>query len=100
MIYVYFQLMAQYQYHAEATIEYRANSLEKFHCDTDVFSPLCTSQSTKNDLKVLKKLLAFDILEELVSAPGWNILFTATKRCHIDDDTMQIMSNIVQNFVN
>jgi len=35
---VYFHLMAQYQYHTEATIEYMENHVEEFHRQRDVFS--------------------------------------------------------------
>jgi len=53
----YFHLMAQYQYHTEATIEYIQNHLEEFHCDKNVLSWWHTSKSAKKVSEALKKQL-------------------------------------------
>jgi len=45
--FVYFHLMAQYQYHTEAPIKYMENSLEEFHHHKDVFSQFHASKGTQ-----------------------------------------------------
>jgi len=52
--FMYFHLMARYQYHTEATIEYMENYLEEFHCQKDVFSRFHTSKATKMVSEALK----------------------------------------------
>jgi hypothetical protein len=51
---LYFHLMGQYRYHAEATIEYMENYLAAFHCHKKVFSGLPTSKSTKKVSEALQ----------------------------------------------
>jgi len=96
---VYFHLMAQYWYHTEAKIEYVENYVEEFHCQKDVLSRFRTSKSTKKVSEALKKQLTLDKQEERKSDPAWNNLSAASKRCHIDADKMQIMSQIAQHLV-
>jgi len=67
---VYFHLMAQYQYHTEATIEYMENYLEEFHCHKDVFCRFRASKSTKKVSEALKKQLTLDKQEERESDPA------------------------------
>ena len=95
--FVYFQLMAQYQYHTEATIEYMENDLEEFHRHKDVFSRFSTSKSTKKVLEALEKQLTLDIQEEQESDPAWNNLSAAAKRHRIDEEKQQIKSQIAQH---
>jgi len=95
----YFHLMGQYRYHTEATIEYLENHLEQFHCQKDVFSPFRTSKSAKKVSEALKKQLTLDKQEEWESDPAWNKLSPAAKRHCVDEDKMQIESEIAQHLV-
>ena len=67
---VYFNLMAQYRYHTEATIEYMDNYLKEFHRHKNVFSRFRSSKSTKKVSEALKKLLTLDKQEEWESDPA------------------------------
>jgi hypothetical protein len=96
---VYFHLIAQYQYHTEATIEYMENYLEEFHRQKDVFSRFCASKSTKKVLETLKKQLTLDKQDEWESDTAWNNLFAAAKRHHVDEDKTQIDSEIAQHLL-
>jgi len=51
---VYYHLMAQYQYHTEAMIEYMGNYLEEFPLHKDIFSSFCARKSTKKVKEALK----------------------------------------------
>jgi len=99
-ILLYFHLMVQYRYHTEATIEYMENYLEEFHYHKDVFSRFRTSKSTKKVSEALKKQLTLDKQEERGSDPTWNDLSVAAKRSHVDENKMQIESEIAQHLVN
>jgi len=95
----YFHLMAQYQYHTEAMIEYMENYLEEFHCHKDVFSRFRASISTKKATEALKKQLTLDKQEERESDPTWNNLSATAKRRLVDEDKMQIESESAQYLV-
>jgi hypothetical protein len=47
-------LMAQYQFHTEATIKYMENYLEEFHRQKDIFSRFRTSNSPKKVSEPMK----------------------------------------------
>jgi len=51
-------------------------------------------------LEALKKQLTLDNQEEQESDPTWNNLSVAAKLLRIDEDEMQIESEIAQNLVN
>jgi len=97
--FMYFHLITQYQYHTEATIEYMENYLEDFHCQKDVFSRFHTSKATMMVSEALKKQLTLDNQEELDSFPLWTNLSAAAKGRRVDEDKMQIKSEIAQNLV-
>jgi len=97
--FVYFNLMAQYRYHTEATIEYMGNYLKELHRHKDVFSWFQASKSTKKVLEALKKQLTLDKLKERESDPAWNNHSVAAKRRHVDEDKTQIESEITQHLV-
>jgi hypothetical protein len=59
-----FHLMAQCQYHTEATIKYMENYLEEFHCHKNSISEFHASKTTKKVSEALKKLLTIHKLEE------------------------------------
>jgi hypothetical protein len=96
---VYFHHMAQYRYHTEATIVYMENYLEEFHRHKDVFSRFRVSKSTKKVSEALKTQLTLDKSEEQESDPTWNNLSVAAKCRRIDEDKMQIESEIAQHLV-
>jgi hypothetical protein len=75
------------------------NYLEEFHRQTDVFSRFCSWKSTKKDSELLTKLLTLDKQEERESDPAWNNLSTAAKCRRVDEDTMQIESEIAPHLV-
>jgi len=79
-------LVAQYQYHTVATIEYMENYLEGYYHKEVIFSPFRASEYTKNILEVLKKQLSLDKQEIEESDPTWNNLAAAAKCCCIDED--------------
>jgi len=96
---VYFHLMAQYQYHTEATIEYMENYLEGLHRHKDVFSRFRASKSTKKVSEALKKQLTLDRQEERESDPAWNN-FSVAAKCHrVDEEKTHIESEIAQHLV-
>jgi len=97
--FLYFHLMAQDQYHTVATIEYIENYLQEFPRHKDVFSRFRASKSTKVS-EALKKKLSLDKQEERESDPAWNNLSLAAKRLRVDEDKMQIESEIAQHLVN
>jgi len=94
---VYFDLMVQYRYQSEATIEYMENYLEEFHCHKNVFIPFHASKSTKRVSESLNKNIPLHIQVEQKSDPTWNNLSAAPQRRHIDEDKMQIESEIAQH---
>jgi len=96
---VYFQLMAQYRYHTEATIEYMGNYLEEFHHHKDVFSRFRASKSTKMVPEAIKTQLTLDKQEERESDHAWKYLSAAGTRRRVDQDIMQIESEIAQHLV-
>jgi len=96
---VYCHLMAQYWYDTEATIEYIENYLEEFHCQKDVFSGFHASKSTMKVSEALKNQLTLDNQEERKSDPAWNNFSAAAKHRRIDEDKMQIDSEIAQHLV-
>jgi len=98
--FVYFHLMALYQYHTEAMIEYMENNLEEFHRQKVVFSRFRASKSTKKILETFKKHLTLGKQEEWESDPTWDNLSAAAMHHQVDDDTMQIESEIAQHPVN
>jgi len=81
---VYFHLMALYQYHTEARIEYMQNYLKEFHCQKDVFSRCHATKSTKKVSEALKKQVTFDKQEGQDSDPAWYNLSVAAKHRCID----------------
>jgi thiaminase len=97
---VYFHLMAQYQYHTEATTEYMENYLEEFHRPKDVFSQFRASESAKKVSEALKKQLTLDKQEERESDPAWNNVSAAAKSRRIYEDKTQIVSEIAQRLIN
>jgi hypothetical protein len=75
------------------------NYLEEFHLHKDVFSRFRASKTTKKVSEALKKQLTLDKQEERESDPAWNNLSAAAKRRRIDEDKMQIESEIAQHLV-
>jgi hypothetical protein len=57
---MYFDHMAQYQYHTEATIEYMENYLEEFHHNKDVVSQFRATKSTRMVSDALKMQRTLD----------------------------------------
>jgi len=98
-ILVYFHLMAQYQYHTEATIEYMKNYLEEFHCHINTFNLFHARKSTKKVSEALKQQLTFVKQEEREGDPTWNNPSAAKKRDCVDENEMQIESDIAQHLV-
>jgi len=97
--FVYFHLMAQYQYHADAAIEYMENDLEEFHCHKDDFCRFSAIKCTKKVPEALNKQHTLDKQEERSSDPAWNNLSVAAKCRRIDEDKMQLKSEIAQHLV-
>jgi len=97
--FVHCYLMAQYQYLTEATIGYMENYLEEFHCQKDVFSRLCASKCSKKVSETFKKQLTLDKQEEWESHPAWNNLSAAANGRRVDEDKMQIESEIAQHLL-
>jgi len=91
--------MGQYRYHTEATIEYVENYQGEFHHHKDIFSRFRASESTKKVSEALKKQLTLDKQEERESDPAWNNLSAAAKHRRVDEDKMQIKSEIAQHLV-
>jgi len=96
---VYFHLMAQYQYHTKAVTEYMEKYLEELHHHKDVFSQFRTSQSTEKVTEAWKKHHTLDKQTEQESDPTWTNLSVAAKQHHVDEDTMQMKSEILQCLV-
>jgi hypothetical protein len=97
---VYFHLMTQYWYHIEATIQYMDNYLKDFQCRKDVFSRFHASKSTQKLSKTLTMQLASDKQVAQESDPDWINLSVSAKHYRIDEDKMQIKSEIESHFVN
>jgi len=96
---VYVHIRAQYQYHTATTIEYMENDMEEFHRRRDDFSSLHTSKSTIKVSEALTKLLTPDTQEELESDTAWNTLSAAARHCRVDEDKIQIESEIAHHVV-
>jgi len=92
--------MVQYGYHTKATIEYLENHLEVIHWHKAVFSPFRAIKSTKKVSEALKKQCTLAKQEEQESDPACNNLSAAAKRRCVDEDIMQIESEIAQHLVN
>jgi hypothetical protein len=75
------------------------NYLQEFHRQKDVFSRFRARKSTKKVSEVLKKQLTMDKQEERESDPAWNILSAGAKRGRVDEDKMQIDSEIAKHLV-
>jgi len=82
-----------------ANTKYMDNDLEEFHCHKDVFIRFRTSKSTKKVSEALKKQLTLDKQEEQESDPTWNNHSAAAKHLRVDEDKMQIESEIAQHLV-
>jgi hypothetical protein len=96
---LYFHRMAQYRYHTEATIQYVQNNQEECHLNNDVCSRCWASESTKKVSEALKKQLTLNKLEDWESDPGLNNPSAAAKHHRVDEDEMQIESEIGSNLV-
>jgi hypothetical protein len=92
--------MAEYRYHTEAMIKYMENYLKEFPCHKDVVSRFRTSKSTKKVSEALEMQLTLDKYEEQDSEPACYNLSAAAKRRHVDEERMQIESEIGQHLVN
>jgi hypothetical protein len=75
------------------------NYLQEFHRQKDVFSRFRARKSTKKVSEALKKQLTIDKQKERESDPAWNILSAGAKRGHVDEDKMQIDSEIAKHLV-
>jgi len=91
--------MAQHRYYTEDTIEYVENHLEEFHRQEDIFSRFRASKSTTKFPEAMKKLLTLHKHAGGGSDPAGNN-FSAGAMCRgVDDDEMQIDSEIAQHLV-
>jgi len=97
--FVCFHLMVLNWYHTEAMIEYIGTYLEEYIVQKDVFSRFRTSKSTIKVSEALKKQLALDMQYERESDTAWINLSVATKCRRVDDDKMEIESEIAQHLV-
>jgi hypothetical protein len=73
--------------------------LEEFNNHNDVLSRFRASKSTKKVSESLRKQLTLDKQEERESDPAWNNHSAAVKRLGVDEDEMQIKSEIAQHLV-
>ena len=97
---VYFDLMAQYRYHTEATIEYKEKHLEELQFSKEVFSQFWASTSTMKVSGALKKELTLHNQEERESDPVWNNRLAASKNRLIAENTTPSEWEIAQHLVN
>ena len=91
--------MVQYRYHSEVMIEYMEKCWEEFHPEKDAFSQFRASKSTKMVSEALKSQLTLDKQEEQNSNCTWNNLSVTAMRRRVDEDKMQIESEIAQYLV-
>jgi len=91
--------MAQSQYRTEAKIKYMENYPEEFHCQKHVSRRFRASKSTKKVSVALKKQLALAKQKEWESEPAWNTLSAAAQCGRVDEEKMQIESEIAQHLV-
>jgi len=96
---VYFHLIAQYQYHTQAKIEYMEDSLAEIDYHKDVLSRFCASKSTKMVSEASKKQLTLDNPEKWEGDPGWENHCAAPKCRHVVEENMHIKSDIAQHLV-
>jgi len=73
--------------------------LGEFHRHEDVCSQFCAIKSTKKLSEAMKKQLTLQIQEHRESDPTLNSVPAAAKRHHVDEDEMQINSQIAQYLV-
>ena len=97
---VHLQIMAQYLYHIEIAIEYMGKYMEKFHHQKDVFSRFRISESTKLVLRAWKKQRTLDKQYKWESDPTRNNLSVVVMRDRVDEDKIQIVSDIAQHPIN
>jgi hypothetical protein len=86
---VYFHHIAQYRYHAEATIIYMKSYLE-IACHKDVRSQFRDKKSTKKGSQALKKELTLNEQEKRLSDSTWKDLSAAAMSCRVHEDSTQI----------
>jgi len=91
--------MAHYRYDTKATMEYMEKYLKEFERHNNVFSRFCTSKTTKKVSEALKKHLPLDKQEEQESDPTSNNLSASAKHHCVDEDNVQIKSEIAQHLV-
>jgi len=89
-ILVYFHLMPQYRYHTEATIEYKKNYHQDYHCQKDVFSRFRASKSTQEILWSLERAAYFGQKGATGEWPSLENLSAPAKGGRIDEDKTQI----------
>jgi len=80
-------------------MEYMENDLEEVHREKDGFSQFRASKSTKKVSEAWKQQLTWDKQVQRPSDPTWHNLSAAAKRSCIDEDEMQIKSEIAQHLV-
>jgi len=97
---LHFHLMAPYWYHTEVTIELMVNYLDECYRHNDVFSQFRTIKSAKKVLEALKNQLTIDKQEEQKRDPARNNLSVDAKRRDVDEDNVQIESEIALHLAN